>query len=270
MILINGNKLEVEHFPDGTQKLGIPEYWIDYEITTAQWITWNYENDSELFTLYCVVEHMRKYCAKACIKLSLPYVPNARMDRTHNDYEVFTLKYFASFINSMNFDEVAIFDPHSNVSPALFDRCVVTNPYYHCYKAGEACKPDVIFYPDEGAMKRYSSMLSIQKPITFGMKKRDWATGKIEGLDVFGDVEALKDAKVLIIDDICSRGGTFYHSALKLKELGAKEIYLYVSHCEDTIHEGELLKDNGLIEKVYTTDSIINRRESEKIEVIKR
>ena len=67
------------------------------------------------------------------------------------------------------------------------------------------------------------------------------------------------------MDDICSRGGTFYHSAKKLKELGAKEVCLYVTHCENTIIEGELLTSD-LIEKVYTTNSIFTK-EHEKIEV---
>ena len=72
--------------------------------------------------------------------------------------------------------------------------------------------------------------------------------------------------RILIVDDICSRGGTFYHSAKKLKELGAKEIYLYISHCENTILEGEVLS-SGLIEKVFTTDSLLTG-EDERIEVI--
>lgn len=73
---------------------------------------------------------------------------------------------------------------------------------------------------------------------------------------------------MLIIDDICSKGGTFYHSAKKLKELGANKIYLYVSHCENTIYAGELLKDNGLIEKIFTTDSILTDLTSPKIELV--
>ena len=78
--------------------------------------------------------------------------------------------------------------------------------------------------------------------------------------------DLIYDCNVLIVDDICSKGGTFYHSAKKLKELGAKNIYLYVSHCENTILEGDLLT-SGLIEKVFTTDSIF-RKEHEKIEVM--
>ena len=71
-----------------------------------------------------------------------------------------------------------------------------------------------------------------------------------------------------IVDDICSKGGTFYHSALKLKEFGATNIYLYVTHCENSIYDGELLKNNGLIEKIYTTDSILTNTESPKIELV--
>jgi ribose-phosphate pyrophosphokinase len=71
---------------------------------------------------------------------------------------------------------------------------------------------------------------------------------------------------VIIIDDICSRGGTFYHSAKALKEAGAANIYLYVTHCENTIHEGELL-NSDLIKHIYTTDSILTKKH-EKITII--
>jgi ribose-phosphate pyrophosphokinase len=112
-------------------------------------------------------------------------------------------------------------------------------------------------------MKRYSGMF--QLPYAFGIKKRDWSTGKIEGLEISGLAECIENKNILIVDDICSRGGTFYHSAKKLKELGANKIYLYISHCENTILEGEVLT-SGLIEKVYTTNSIFTERH-EKVEV---
>ena len=111
----------------------------------------------------------------------------------------------------------------------------------------------LMFYPDEGAMKRYSSMFDC--PYAFGIKKRDWATGQIQGLEVSGQKELVEGSTILIVDDICSKGGTFYHSAKALKELGAGKIYLYISHCENTIFEGEILKDD-LIERVFTTNSI--------------
>ena len=120
-----------------------------------------------------------------------------------------------------------------------------------------------MFYPDEGAGKRYSGMIPL--PYAFGIKKRDWATGQIKGLDVAGDTENISGKNILIVDDICSKGGTFYFSAKKLKELGAKNIYLHITHCENTIFEGELLSGE-LVKRIYTTNSIL-RNEHELIEI---
>ena len=122
----------------------------------------------------------------------------------------------------------------------------------------------VMFYPDEGAMKRYSGMIA--RPYAFGIKDRDWSTGQIKGLKAGGSVKSIKDSTVLIVDDICSRVGTFYYSALKLNELGAKNIILYITHCENTILEGEVLTC-GLIDKVYTTNSLFTQNHK-NIEVI--
>ena len=53
----------------------------------------------------------------------------------------------------------------------------------------------------------------------------------------------------------------------RLRDMGASEIYLVVTHCEDTIFKGDILKTD-LIKKVYTTDSILNK-EHKKIKVKK-
>lgn len=61
---------------------------------------------------------------------------------------------------------------------------------------------------------------------------------------------------ILIVDDICSKGGTFYHSAKALKAAGAKSVSLYVTHCESSITVGDLAASDGLVDHVYTTKSI--------------
>ena len=88
----------------------------------------------------------------------------------------------------------------------------------------------------------------------FCIKHRDWRTGNIERLELTAP-EKVKDRNILIVDDICSKGGTFTYTAKALKAVGANEIYLYVTHCEPTIYKGSVLTD-GLIDKVFTTDSI--------------
>ena len=269
MIKVDGYIIEQNQFPDNSLLVKTKSLRSPGDIIN---IVWHYENDAELFTLICLRKH---YCPQKAI-LTMYYCPHARMDRVKIDNDVFTLKYFAEVINNLNFDKVNILDPHSSVCAALINNVVALNPKRYIesaiFGALNSCHFNwntvgdelLMFYPDEGAMKRYSEIIPL--PYAFGIKKRDWETGQIQGLDVAGSVHKIEDSKILIIDDICSRGGTFYHSAKKLKELGAKEIYLYVSHCENTILEGELLT-SGLIEKVYTTNSIFTKKH-EKIEVI--
>ena len=54
-------------------------------------------------------------------------------------------------------------------------------------------------------------------------------------------------------------------AALDFIEIGAGDIFLYVSHCENTVLCGELLK-SSLIKRVYTTNSIFTKSH-EKVEV---
>lgn len=143
------------------------------------------------------------------------------------------------------------------MSTALIDNIEIV-PAHDCIEAvadilNNEMGLNVLYcYPDEGAAKRYSEQICGE--YVFGIKHRDWRSGKIERLEISG-VDKVKGRNVLIVDDICSRGGTFTFTAKALKDAGAKEIFLYVTHCENTIHEGSVLTD-GLISRVFTTDSI--------------
>lgn len=267
MIQLNEHIIGNDRFPDGTLLMKLP-----FSPKPSNEIRWHYENDAELFKLICLVKSMREMYKGVRIDLFMPYLPNARQDRVKNPEDVFTLKYFCEIINSLEFDTVFVTDVHSNVGLALLDRVREIKPWGQIHnaltkitfmetgdvmhEAREECyKNLLLFYPDEGAMKRYSGEMGM--PFVFGVKKRNWETGAIEGLDLMGSVEDIKGKNILIIDDICSKGGTFYHSAKRLKEAGAANIYLYVTHCENTIYEGELLKEDSLIKHIFTTNSLL-------------
>ncbi len=264
MIRVNGEEINMKQFPDGTlsTKIAVPKE-ADGNVVKYIKIQWLYENNAELVSLIFITKHL-KNAGVEDIDLDMPYIPNARQDRVKNEEDVFTLKYFAEIINGLGFKSVSVLDPHSYVSEAVIDRIKICSPKGYVEEVLSKVGEVTMFYPDEGAMKRYSGM--IDRPYVFGMKNRDWKTGNILGLDVVGATELIEGRDVLIVDDICSRGGTFYHSAKRLKELGAMKIYLYISHCENSILEGEVLS-SGLIEKVFTTNSIF-AGEHEKVEVI--
>jgi ribose-phosphate pyrophosphokinase len=131
---------------------------------------------------------------------------------------------------------------------------------------------DVIYFPDEGACKRYSDLLSFFKlPVAFGIKKRDWQTGKILGIDIAG-YDDLKGKNVLMVDDICAYGGTFYYSACALKDKGANDISCYVTHLEKSVmdvQKGKLIQGD-LIKRIYATNSIFRVPDADpKIRIIR-
>lgn len=253
MIKVGNVEIKQGQFPDGTLLMKFDPNGDEFDTRGNIIVEWYYENDAELFSLICVKRHLDRVYSYSDVVLEMPYIPHARMDRVKSDEDVFTLKYFCEVINSLNFKVVHVRDAHSNVSLALLNNVVDEGVRGYVVAAAKESGAEALFFPDEGAMKRYSEHFAV--PYAFGMKKRDWETGKILGLDII-NTENIKDKNVLIVDDICSRGGTFYHSAKALKAAGAKSISLYVTHCEETIILGELAASDGLVDHVYTTRSI--------------
>lgn len=268
MIKLNGEKVEYGHFPDGT--LLIKKDVSGCKESNTARITWLFENNEELVTLIFLTKHLRSYGIED-IYLYMPYIPNARQDRVKTSEDVFTLKYFTETINWLNFKSVTVLDPHSNVSEALIDRINVILPEDNVKAViREIEKNDtelILFFPDAGACKRYADMFPTYKYI-YGNKKREWGTGKILGTEIVNPFNIdLTGKRILIIDDICSKGTTFVKSAEALEVYSVKEIFLYITHCENTILEGEVLT-SGLINRVFTTNSIFTK-EHEKIIIIK-
>ena len=255
MIHVNGELIEQHHF--GAGELNIKLFHCGREPVR---ITWNYESDEELFTLMSIRDYYDGYDAY----LYMPYLPHARMDRVKNSDDVFTLRTFARAINALNFKEVHVLDAHSNVGIALIDRCFNESPRAYIQrvidKLGYSKEHLCLFFPDEGAQKRYGEMFP-DYPQAFGIKKRNWETRKIEGYMIVGE-ENLTGNHVLIIDDICSYGNTFIKAAEELVRHNVASVNLYVTHCEESINKGNIFKDS-YIDNVFTTDSLIRSDECE-------
>lgn len=189
---------------------------------------------------------------KAEKNLHLAYSPYARQDRVMVDGEALSSSVMAKLINSMNFDVVVVNDPHSEVAPALLNNVVVIPQDHDAVSVlGEDFFSDLILVaPDAGAMKKtlkLAESVGAESRVGFATKVRDVRTGKISGTSYSGP--ELAGESVLIVDDICDGGFTFTSLAKVLKEKGAAEVFLYVTHgifskgIDDTF--------DGIIDRVY-------------------
>ena len=267
MIKVDREEVQFKSFNDGTLRLR----FVPYSLVGGCTITWLYDSDEEMADLYFLVNHLRDNYKISYLILEMWYVPHARMDRIKENDECFTLKHFCKFINSLNFNKVKIYDPHSNVTPALLERVEVYRPTLEINGLLDTYKNATLFFTDEGGTKRYKDIIG-DNYFAFGVKDREWSTQDINSLQVMGAKHMIAGHDILLCDDIISRGSTIYLASTQLKELGANNIYVYVSHCENTVLRTTetavgLLDIPDLITKMYTTNSIF-RGEHPKIEVI--
>lgn len=275
MIKVDEKIVEINKFPDGTPRINLDVDELGTYFPNGIKIDWKYENDGEMFYLMLIKRHLEEHLPSDIdVELFLPYVPNARMDRTKNADEVFTLKYFCDFINSLGFSNVYVLDPHSDVSVALLNGCVVLTPEKYIgdvFYGLEVTNNVVLYFPDSGAAKRYSELFP-NIPYCYGEKKRDWKTGKILGLDVRTNGINLSGKTILMIDDIISYGGSLFYSAEELKKYNPYKIYAYATHTENSVldkEKGTLIKalENNTVERLFTTNSLFTG-EHEKITVM--
>lgn len=278
MLTLNGYMVKDFRFPDNTFRITSKECHVLEGFTSAIHslrlqkridsaksrdcfnIFWKYEDPSEQVLVDMLVRHLRDRLFASHIYLTMPYIPNARMDRTKDlSAEVNTLKYFCQWLNEKQFDTVTVLDPHSDVSLTLIDRVLESDIAPWVKSVVEDFEADFIFFPDEGAYKRYGNTYN-WRPFFYGNKMRDWKTGKIMGLQIENPmnwgIAQTEGKRILIIDDICSKGGTFAHAATALGEFKFGEIALCVTHLENTVFTGKVLSDDCPITHIYTTDSL--------------
>lgn len=268
MIKLDGNEVRFKKFNDGTLRLKVAPT----SLMNSSVITWFYNNDEEMSYLYFLVKHLREKYEISRMILELLYIPHARMDRCKEEEECFTLKYFCDFINSLEFNQVRVFDPHSNVAPALIKNVRISRPANEIQHLLQKYPNATLAFCDEGGVKRYKDIIN-DTYFIFGVKEREWSSQNINSLQIIGAKHMIAGHDIIIVDDIISRGSTLYLISKQLKDMGCKNIYVWASHCENTvlgphINGQSLLDYPNLITKIYTSNSIYTGQH-EKIEIMK-
>lgn len=152
-------------------------------------------------------------------ELHIPYLMGARYDRVMHIGDSFDLKVIAKIINSLDFLDVYIYDPHSDVATALIERseAVDNKELVQAYDKENA----VLIIPDAGAEKKaykYAEWNENLKEPVHCIKHRELSTGKIS-LQIL-EPEKCAGRHCVIIDDICDGGGTFLGIAKSLRDNG--------------------------------------------------
>lgn len=251
MITLNKSKIIIESFPNKESK--IKDF--DTVIEKDNLIEFSYEDDGDLLRLFFIKNRLDELGASS--RLWINYMPYSRMDRKIEG-DLFTLKYISSFINSLNFEHVYVVEPHSAVTISLLNNSTAIYPVLdwlpELMKTLNFTDDDRIIFPDKGAAARYKD--SGLKNICVFEKTRNPATGRIENM-ILKEGNLPKKAQCVIIDDLCSAGGTFLWAGQILKEMGASTVNLLVTHCESRVLTSKLLEEGSPVEQIFTSTSMM-------------
>jgi len=227
-------------------------------------VTTKLNSFNDLGMLLVAIDALKRLGAKK-IELFIPYFPGARQDRVMVAGEALTVKVYADIINSLNLDKIGIFDPHSDVAPALLNNCNVLNNHAFISKVVQMLPKNVLLVsPDAGALKKIHKLATylIDYEVLECGKSRNVQTGALSGFTV--PVQDLNQQDCLIVDDICDGGGTFIGLAKELKKKNAGNLYLAVSHGIFSKGINHLL---AFYESIFTSDSI-NEITADKLHII--
>jgi ribose-phosphate pyrophosphokinase len=227
------------------------------------YITHRFNSTDDIIMILVAADAARRAGFKH-LGLVLPYFPAARQDRVCNAGESLTVKVFADMINSCGFEDVIIYSPHSEVTPALLNNVTELDldSYYinHIVRNfyNEGWGAINIACPDAGAGKRVGKLaktVANEYPkMTVNLirceKVRDVSNGQLKEFYVAGD--NLEGLPTIICDDIVSMGGTFIGLGEKLKSKGAGPMVLFTSHAD--CQEG-LERMSEFFDTVYTSNS---------------
>lgn len=224
-----------------------------FDVSALVTITQRINSFNDLGMICITVDALKRMGVKQ-INLFIPYFPAARQDRVMVPGEPLSVKVYADIINALNLESVAVFDPHSEVTPALLNNCeVISNHEFIKQVISKIGNEVKLISPDGGALKKIykvSEFLGGAEVVECS-KSRDVKTGKLSGFKVYAD--DLNGADCLIVDDICDGGGTFIGLAEELKNKNAGKLYLAISHGIFSKGFDEL---NKYFEQIFTTDSI--------------
>jgi len=255
-------QVELKRFSDG-------EIWVKYfenirglDVFIIQSTTPPAENILELLIM---IDAAKRASAKT-ITAVIPYFGYSRQDRKDQPRVSITAKLLANLITVAGADRVITMDLHAAQIQGFFDI-----PFDHLYSSSifsgifrNISENLVVVSPDIGGIKMARSYA---KRLHCGLVVIDKRRPKQNLAEVIHIIGSVEDKDVLLVDDLIDTGGTLVSAIEALKKNSARNIYGSITH---PLLSGPAIEriNNSEITKLYVTDTIPLKNESDKIEVV--
>ena len=213
-------------------------------------------NDNLMELLLCI-DALKRSSAKN-ITAVIPYFGYARQDRKVVPRTSISAKLVSNLITKAGADRVVTVDLHAGQIQGFFDIPVdnlfATPIFARHVKKKIKSKSLICVAPDVGGTERARALGKLLNVGLAIVDKRRPKPGQSEVMNIIGNV---KDQTCIIVDDIIDSGGTIINAAKALKNRGAKEVYVYITH---GVLSGDAVKKikSSVIKNLVITDTIDN------------
>ena len=263
--LVNSN---IKRFADNEIYVEINENIRGNSIFVVQ-STSNPANDNLMELLICI-DALRRSSAKN-ITAVIPYFGYARQDRKVVPRTAISAKLVSNLITNAGANRILSVDLHAGQIQGFFDIPVdnlfATPIFARHIKKQLNVNNLICVSPDVGGVERTRALSRKINTSIAIIDKRRPEPGKSEVMNIIGNI---KNKDCVIVYDIIDSGGTIVNAAKALKDKGAKNVYVYITHA---VLSGEAVNkiEKSKIKKLITTDTIDNSqkiKKAKKIEVI--
>ena len=255
----------IRKFADGEIYIEINENIRGNSIFIVQSIS-SPANDNLMELLLCI-DALKRSSAKNITAVS-PYFGYARQDRKVVPRTSISAKLVSNLITKAGADRVVTVDLHAGQIQGFFDIPVdnlFSTPIFarHAKKRIKS-KKIICVAPDVGGTERARALGKLLNVGLAIVDKRRPKPGQSQVMNVIGDV---KNQTCIIVDDIIDSGGTIVNAAKALKQRGAKEVYVYITH---GVLSGDAVKKikNSVIKNLVITDTIDNSQKTKNVKNI--
>ena len=245
-------KMKIETFPDGETFVQVQENVRGKDVFILQPIV--HRPSALLMELLIIIDALRRASAnKICAVI--PYYGYSRQDRKDRSRVPITAKLVANLLEKAGVDRVLTMDLHAGQIQGFFDVPVdnlcgrpALAACVKKYLTAEA----VCIAPDVGSAKLVKEFAD-ELGVSFGViGKRRLDAQNVEVTSLIGDV---KNKDVILVDDICSTGGTLVSAAKACIDAGCNKVFAAVTH--GVLVPGAWSRlESSQIKKVFISDTV--------------
>lgn len=246
---LDDGKLKIERFPDGEICLVLKKNLKNKDVIVIGSTQPPADNLLELVLLIGAV--LQKGAKK--VTVLIPYFGYARSDKEN---EVVNVKTIVKILEKAGEGKCnfIILEPHCDNINDYFDTHLERLSAIDLIAESFPAKNNLtVVAPDRGSrkdVKRFAHKVNSKNIVTIEKKRLENAKVKLVSVD--GTITST----VIIVDDMISSGNTILETAKMLKFMGAKKIYVAVTHMVYPAGGWKKLAKSKLIDRVYLTNSI--------------